>query len=219
MTSITGQAIKAALSAPRLGTFEAECTDQGSGLQEALALYAWNAQVSAAMLAPLHICEVVVRNAVSDALTLVYGEQWPWSRGLETSLVSPSKGFNPRRELDRARTNKATTGKVIAELKMNFWETMFTTRHDQRLWNRHLLGVLPHLDRSTPINVLRGRIAEDLKQLRLLRNRIAHHEPIFKRTLADDFAKIQELIGFRCPTTSAWMVEHQQAQALIASKP
>jgi len=33
----------------------------------ALALYAWNAEVSAALLAPLHICEVVMRNAAAEA--------------------------------------------------------------------------------------------------------------------------------------------------------
>lgn len=68
MASISpDQAIKAALSAARLGTFEAEIEPSDQVLQRTLALYAWNAQVSAAMLAPLHLCEVVIRNAVSDA--------------------------------------------------------------------------------------------------------------------------------------------------------
>jgi len=40
-------------------------------------LYAWNAQLSAAMMAPLHVCEVVVRNAVADALTAVFREREP----------------------------------------------------------------------------------------------------------------------------------------------
>lgn len=43
----------------------------------ALALYAWNAQVSAALMAPLHLCEVVVRNAAADAIAAVYGVNWP----------------------------------------------------------------------------------------------------------------------------------------------
>lgn len=48
---------------------------------------------------------------------------------------------------------------------------------------------------------------------------VPNHEPIFGRKLTGDFQKIQELIDFRCPTTMAWMLRHQQAQALIAVKP
>jgi len=66
---------------------------------------------------------------------------------------------------------------------------------------------------------LRRLIFTDLEQLRELRNRIAHHEPIFKRQLVGDFSKIQELIAFRCPATALWMTNNQQASTLIAAKP
>ena len=65
----------------------------------------------------------------------------------------------------------------------------------------------------------RALIYKELEQLRKLRNRIAHHEPIFRRNLADDFQKVNDLIAFRCPFTAAWMRQNQQAQALIAAKP
>lgn len=96
---------------------------------------------------------------------------------------------------------------------------MFTSRFDRRLWDPHLLAVLPHLDATKSVSQLRSTIFADLEALRAVRNRIAHHEPIFGRNLAGDFQKIQELIAFRCPTTMAWMLQHQQAQALIAAKP
>jgi hypothetical protein len=171
------------------------------------------------MLAPLHLCEVVTRNAVADALNAVYGPLWPWSQVFEASLPSPSVGFNPRRELARARNHQPSVGKVIAELKMVFWQKMFTGRFDTRIWNPHLRTVMPFLDQAKTVQDLRRLIHTDLEQLRGLRNRIAHHEPIFMRPLAGDFAKIQELIAFRCPTTSTWMVQNQQAQALFATRP
>ena len=99
----------------------------------ALELYDWNAQVSGAFMAPLHICEVVMRNAVSDALTAVYGARWPWSSVFEASLPASAAGYNPRGDLQRARTAHQTTGKVIPELKFVFWQKMFTSRHDGRL--------------------------------------------------------------------------------------
>lgn len=213
------QAIKNALSAPRMGTYEA-ATTAVPNLPGALALYAWNAQISAAFMAPLHLCEVVVRNAVHEALTAVYGNRWPWDGSFVHSLPNPTgQHFSARREIVRARTGQPTTGKVIAELKFKFWQTMFTGRFDTRIWNPHLGTVMPFLNPLQTVQQQRKTIFEDLEQLRLLRNRIAHHEPIFVRPLANDFQKIQALIGFRCPVTAAWMVQHQQAQALIGTKP
>lgn len=201
------QAIKGALSPARVGTYEAATTGTPQ-LTSALMLYAWNAQVSAAMLAPLHLCEVVIRNAVADAVASVYGPQWPWSPGFHQSLPNPARGYNPRQDLVAARAGKTTTGKVIPELKFAFWQTMFTSRFDARLWVPHLRVVMPHLDQTKAVG-----------QLRKLRNRIAHHEPIFRRNLGDDFQKIHDLVAFRCGFNAAWMIQNQHAQALIATKP
>lgn len=213
------QTIKNALSPQRMSTYEA-ATTAVPALPGALALYAWNAQISAAFMAPLHLCEVVVRNAVHDALTTAYGPNWPWDSNFERNLPDPrGRHFNPRRELLRARDGQPTTGKVIAEMKFKFWEAMFTARFDTRLWNPHLRTLMPFLNPVLSIQDLRRTIATDLEQLRGLRNRIAHHEPIFTRDLATDFEQIHALIGFRCPHTAAWMVTHQQVQALLAQKP
>lgn len=212
------QAIKNALAAARVGTYEA-ATKAIPVLNGALALYAWNAQVSAAMMAPLHLCEVVVRNAVSDALTTVYGPDWPWSPVFTRSLPQPAQGYSARSDLMKVRVAQPTAGKVIPELKFVFWQTMFTSRLDVRIWQPQLRGVMPHLDATKTVAQLRGLIYSELDQLRKLRNRIAHHEPIFRRNLADDFQKIKELISLRCPITSSWMVNNQQVTPLILEKP
>lgn len=211
------ESIKSALSAARIGTYEAATTVVPS-LDGALALYAWNSQVSAAMLSPLHMCEVVIRNAVSDALTNEYGDQWPWHPAFEGSLPTSGK-FNMRAHLTSKRKGKPTTGKVIPELAFVFWEKMFTGRFDGQIWNKHLANVMPYLNPAWDTQAARGKVNKDLNQIRTLRNRIAHHEPIIKRILSDDFRLIEELIGFRCPVTAAWMVQHQQAQPFFGIKP
>lgn len=213
------EAIKAALTAPRMLTYEV-ATTAPDNLQGALNLYAWNAQVSAAMLAPLHILEVVVRNCVSDAIAAVYGSNWPWSPGFEASLPTPHPGvYSARRDLQAARAGVNTVGRVIPELKFIFWQSMFTSRNDHRLWKPHLRAVMPFLNPAATASQHRAMIYAELEQLRKLRNRIAHHEPIITRNLADDFQKIQDLIAFRCPVTALWMVQTQAAQALILTKP
>ncbi|TVO55943.1 hypothetical protein FHP91_11955 [Denitromonas halophila] len=185
----------------------------------ALKLYAWNAQVSAALLAPLHVCEVVIRNAVAEAIEAQYGPKWPWSPSFERSLPDPTIGYSPRKDLLSARRSATTVGKVIPELKFVFWQKMFTARYDQRLWSPHLQTVLPNFDLAMSVTALRLKIYHELEQIRTLRNRIAHHEPIFTRNLVDDFQKIADLIALRCAVTAEWMVKNQHALALINHRP
>lgn len=212
-------AVKATLSPARMGTYEAAVRIQSDNDSAALVLYAWNAKVSSALLAPLHICEVVIRNTVSDALEVLYGNRWPWSPTFERSLPDPPKGYSPRRDLQSARHSARTAGKVIPELKFVFWQKMFTGRHDDRIWDQHLYRVMPNLNLSQSVQMLRHSVYQDLEQLRMLRNRIAHHEPIFSRNLANDYKKIHDLVAYRCVVTAKWMDENQQATAVIAEKP
>lgn len=212
-------AVRAALSAARMGTFEAAAGVQSDDDPAALWLYAWNAEVSGAFLAPLHVCEVVIRNAVSDALEALYGPRWPWSATFERSLPDPVQGYSPRRDLQSARRAAQTTGKVIPELKFVFWQKMFTGRYDTRIWDQHLRRVLPNLDPAKPVATLRQAIYSDLERVRLLRNRIAHHEPIFTRALADDYQTVLMLVTYRCTVTAAWMDSNQTATTIIAAKP
>jgi hypothetical protein len=218
-TITTLQAVKNALSSSRMGTYEAATSTIGQNDPKALELYAWNAQVSGAFLVPLHICEVVVRNAVSEALEAIYGQRWPWVQSFERSLSDSGVGYSPRKDLQNARRNIQTTGKLIPELKFVFWQKMFTSRHDVRIWDHHLLAVMPNLGQSKPINVLRQEVYQDLERIRILRNRIAHHEPIFTRNLTDDFLKIVNLVEFRCQLTADWMVNKQHASAIINARP
>lgn len=212
----TIQAVKNTLSAARINTYVIAASNDESA---ALELYAWNAQVSGAFLTPLHICEVVVRNTVSETLESIYGGRWPWSQGFERSLTNPANGYNPRKDLQNSRGRAATTGQVISELKFVFWQKMFTARYDQRLWEQNLGRVLPNLDQAKTVGQLRGEIYDELEQIRKLRNRIAHHEPIFTRNLEDDFQKIVKLVEFRCQVTASWMVSNQQALDVIKANP
>lgn len=222
---LEAQRVAAALSAPRIGTYLAATRGAPADVA-AVALYAWNTQVSAALLHPLSVCEVVIRNAASEALERQYGANWPWHPGLIRNLPAPNPpAFNPRRELQRAvqaatgAAGVATTGRVIAELKFKFWETLFTGRFDRTLWNAHLLAVLPNLAGRGPIPTLRRQVHDDLEELRTLRNRIAHHEPIFARPLTTHLAKIMRLVSYRCMVTANWMSGQERVSSLIGTKP
>ena len=225
MSSTIDASVKAALSPNRIGTYE-----QAKGLtlpglvrplplSKALELYAWNAQISAAFMHPLHICEVVIRNGVANVLETVYGPRWPWSVGFLKSLPNPSSGYNMRHDLASACAGHATAGKVIPELKFAFWQRMFTSRHDTRLWTPFLAANFPHLPVGKTVQQQRLWLYSSLEHIRFLRNRIAHHEPIFARNLVDDFATVHDLIRARCQFTAHWMNQHQQVTPLLGQIP
>lgn len=214
--------IKNSLSPARIGAYEAVVGGSAGAVQteKALNLYMWNAQVSSAFLVPLHLCEIVTRNAISDVLEIVYGPRWPWSVGFERSLPNPVYGFKPKDDLMSARRNQSITGKVIPELKFVFWQKMLTSRFDRRLWHSHISTAFPNTIRlGLNQNQLRQKLYDDLEDIRTLRNRIAHHEPIVLRNLQHDFKIIKQLIAFRCECTSEWMQSNQMLLPLLTLQP
>jgi hypothetical protein len=83
------------------------------------------------------------------------------------------------------------------------------------LWEPYLRQILPNLGPSKTVSQLRQEIYDDLEQIRYLRNRIAHHEPVFARNLTNDLEKIVALIAFRSNETAAWMMQNQEASAIL----
>jgi len=108
----------------------------------------------------------------------------------------------------------------VADLRFFFWQKMFTARHDARLWDRHLPRVLPTLeDDSLTGRPARSVVHDELERIRGLRNRIAHHEPIFGRALADDYARLRRVIAWRCPIGAGWTDRAQGVEALLFAGP
>lgn len=202
-------------SAPRFATYLKATDGDKVG---ALELYQWNLEVSCGLLAPLQICEVSIRNAISEAIGLTYDATWPYVRSFEISLANPKKGYSPRQNLVQLR-EEPTAGKVIAELKFIFWERMFTARHDNPIWNPHLRTVLPNMDADKTVQQLRAEAFQTLHDIRDLRNRIAHHEPIFKRDIQEEFGRIRKVISWRSTVAADWLDKVETVTAKTLQKP
>jgi hypothetical protein len=203
--------IPATLSQPRFDTY---LRARNQDPQKALALYQWNLRLSAAFIIPLHIVEISIRNAAVERLDAVHTPQWPWIKGFVKNLLPyHQKNLN---EVARVHT---TTGQVVAELKFSFWEKLFTSRFDSMLWDNHIHAVFPYAPQGMTDAQLRGRIYADIEAIRKLRNRIAHHEPIYSRPLRDDYKKIHELISWRDTNTAHWTDRIQEVTTLLAQKP
>lgn len=207
-----------AISGPRFATYLRACANDHAA---ALELYHWNLEISAAFLVPLQICEVAVRNGVVEAIELVHGPNWPWSNGFIRSLPVPRdpKYYNPATNLRTVAASRPTVGKVVAELNFAFWEKIFTRGQDARLWTPHFRHVFPGADPALSIAAARAQAHTALFGIRMLRNRIAHHEPIFTRNLAADHAVLTRLIEWRRPAVALWTGKIERVSALLAAKP
>jgi len=209
-------AIRVALSDARMSTYDNPAC---SNPELALRLYSWNADIASALVLPLHVCEVVVRNAISDAITATYSQRWPWDPGFLGSLPTPRNGYSARGDLEKVAHVQPSTGKVIAEMKFVFWQQMFTRRHVDRIWGNQLFQVLPNLDRAKPIRNHVTEVARTLETIRQLRNRVAHHEPVFLRNLPDELVSILGLIQSRCDLTADWVRRAESLTSTLQDRP
>ncbi|HTJ95105.1 MAG TPA: hypothetical protein VL424_18580, partial [Pararobbsia sp.] len=106
-------------------------------------------------------------------------------------------------------------------MKMVFWSQMLKKRHDGRLWIPYLRTVFPNLPDSSVLTVEQCRtlMATELEKLRKLRNRIAHHEPIFAYDHRDYYMSIRNLVYWRCAATATWMDSIESITAIVQQRP
>lgn len=108
--------------------------------------------------------------------------------------------------------DEATPGRVVAELSFGFWVGLFANAYDQTLWRTDLYRLFSPRPQ-------RRQLHEDLDKLRTLRNRIAHHEPIFQRSLLDDYQRVTNILRSIAPHTCTWMEHNSRVLEVLAANP
>lgn len=176
-------------------------------------LYAWNSALSQALYTPLQGLEVTLRNALSSQLKAAYGPTWfDLNPGPALLYPLPDMLLKVRTDLGR-HGSLPEHGRVVAELNWGFWTGLLAKRYEQ-LWRSHFRKVFQS---DGPLT--RAQIFQPLDDLRRLRNRIAHHEPILNRNIAADYAAILELVTYISPDTAQWIDAQSQVYDTIAAKP
>jgi hypothetical protein len=206
------------LSAPRFATYLREADGDR---QLAMDLYLWNTEVSCAFFLEIQFCELAIRNAAVEALEIEFGDNWHLSKGFAHTLptLRKGRGYQPKTDLITCAEKLATSGKVVAELKLAFWQHLFVVGQDRRLWMPHFHEIFPEYDKQLSIQQARASIHEDIRQIRFLRNRIAHHEPIFKRNLLEDQIRLKRVISWRRTSIAIWIESYEKVTELLSSKP
>ena len=157
--------IERAVSRERLKRYLA-ATSQS--LSDAVSLYEQNVALSEMTFGLLHCLEVAIRNSMHDQLTAYFGTPH-WFNIAPLSTYSQDK-INAA--VHDAGGPTASPGKVVAELMFGFWTDLAAQRYHWTLWQPCLSGAFPSVRLARPL------IHRRLEDIRWLRNRIAHHEPI-----------------------------------------
>jgi hypothetical protein len=145
--------------------FEPYLAEADGNHERAVALYVWNARVSAAMFETLHHVEVALRNVIDAQFDLVVASA-PVS---STWLCDPTilnEASRTRVEETAARIRReghlATRARVVAGLAFGFWRALFDKRYD-RIVERAITvarNETARLVRSQPLTLGTGRSTE-----------------------------------------------------------
>jgi hypothetical protein len=107
----------------------------------------------------------------------------------------------------------------VAALDFGFWTGLFgkpylfQSKRNPRLWPHGLSKIFPHASAALTLGGISGR----LNDLRHLRNRIFHHEPVWARPdLAGDRDDILELLGWMSPEAARTLRSMERLSEVIS---
>lgn len=162
-------------------------------------LYSYNVQLSSDFYASMHMMEVALRNMADGALVGTYGTSWLTDPAVLTETYQKDCVTKARQTL--IRDGKAAShSQMIAELNFGFWSSLFGPS------SNHLWRALRPIFQTGGIK--RSFIAHKLRDLRRLRNRIAHYEPILAQPIPTLHQDILNLTAWMSPIASAWITTH-----------
>lgn len=201
------------LTAPRLSKY---MWAAGQDVEHALHLYVLNTKVSAALMIDLHYVEVALRNKFDRELAARWGATWFDDPGFLAHADQRMKDIIQKALRDASKKKRPghplPPGKVIAELTFGFWLQLTDRGLEHALWTPALHKAFA--PRKAP---KRSAFNQLLEKLRQLRNRVAHHEPIFHLDLVTAQQQVRDACLLLCPRTADLMDGTSTLKAEVAN--
>ncbi len=188
-----------ALSSERIGRY---VNATNGDVKRAHQLYTINAHVSNSLYIMLHMLEICLRNGFHSALTARFGSDWYDQLGV-------IKTIGQRQKISEAKIRLVNDGKpiepgrLVASLTFGFWTTCVGSEYNDDLW----VKAIHRPFKKTP-ELTRKKLNRDLTQLRNLRNRVAHHEPILSWNLIKHYSNGAAIIEALSTDARQWVADH-----------
>jgi hypothetical protein len=103
---------------------------------------------------------------------------------------------------------------IVAALTLGFWAGLLGrgagVPYETQFWQPASRKAFPHYGPARP-----GVLSTELTTIRLFRNRIAHHEPIFTRALLSDHEKIVRITSYISPDLAQYVSSHSRVEDVL----
>jgi hypothetical protein len=154
--------------------------------------YLWNMELNEALFPSLHAVEVSFRNSIHAAASAHYGTEF-WFDQPDVLMSGQRRSIAKVRGKLTEKQKPHTAGRIVSALSFGFWVSLFNDPYERQMsgqpanqlhWHDQnnkptlLLVAFPHLTRRYKS---RGAVEARYQQILELRNRVAHHEPIWAR--------------------------------------
>jgi hypothetical protein len=178
------------ISQVHLGS-DANSTMNSAGHPSEYEIFFLRAEIAAALWVHIQSFEVTLRNFIYTSLRRIASNQYWWEI---PGLLRSSECAYVQRNIERMSQNRIhiTAQSIADNLSLSFWIKLLGKRYHETIW----LKIIKHMP------VYPGR-REDFynkaREIRNLRNSIAHHGPILRRNLFRDHAYLGELTAILDP--------------------
>lgn len=213
--TLTG--LEAIISPPRFGRYLAR---YGGNRTYAARLYGWNLSISSAFWEPICVLEVAVRNALHDQLVIGRKRDDWWNDPVLNLCNNERDAISSAIGTLISRGNATpSSDQVVAATSFGLWVGLTgegvvrdtTLRYETTLWQPRLVKAFPKADGKR-----RKYIHAELNKIRVLRNRIAHHEPIYNSPLPALYDSILEVAGMVNPDAETFIRDSSRVAAVLA---
>jgi len=139
--------------------------------QKAIEYYQLNTQIAESLYPLLSNLEIVLRNTIHNSFSIHF-KNTNWYA--QVTYPELQDQINIAKSKITASKNKITIDKLVSELTLGFWTSLFNKNYAKDYW-KPLMYAFPLLSKQQKH---RNVIAFKLNNIRKFRNRIFHYEPI-----------------------------------------
>jgi len=212
ISTVSSSEVQRLITAARLSPYRGATQT----LDDAVELYRWNSIISGELFVVLGHTEIVLRNALDRELRKSRLEHAGTTWLADRATLRRPEQTDIQMATDRRIKKGNATGHddIISELPFGFWRYLLSSKYEATLWTPYLRHSFPHFSGSP------NQIRRAMERLHTLRNRIAHHEPIFHRNLNRDRDDCLRILSWIDAKSKVW-VKNSTASALksLQSRP
>lgn len=213
------------LSGSRMNSYSDAVAVVESASFDEFDLYVYNMALAGAFLGPIHLLEVVTRNAMHQQMATHAGQPDWWNSPRIFLLQRQQEGITKAETQLKNQRQTITTSygadDLVAALDFGFWCGLLgkgvsgdsAYDYERQLWQPVLRRAFPRFRGN------RDQLCSKMDAARRLRNRVGHHEPIHTRNQKTDYANIFNLLAYVSNPIAQWMDDRSRLPSVAVRKP